>query len=94
MWEEVVGASLWISEDFQWIWMDFLHVDLQLYLYYLQGISRRQVLVSRVAFIFLQKLRLAFLGKFISFSIKICYLLSKYVPSSAEYVHLPILLWE
>ena len=28
MWEEVVGASLWISEDFPWIWVDFLHVDL------------------------------------------------------------------
>ena len=24
------GASLWISEDFQWIWVDVLHVDLQL----------------------------------------------------------------
>ena len=38
--EEVVGASLWISTDFQWIWLDFLHVDLHLYLYYLQSISR------------------------------------------------------
>ena len=37
--------SLWISTDFQWIWVDFLHVDSHLYLYYLQGISRRQVLV-------------------------------------------------
>ena len=27
MWKEVAGASLWISEDFQWIWVDFLHVD-------------------------------------------------------------------
>ena len=25
MWEEVVGASLWISEDFHKILMDFLH---------------------------------------------------------------------
>ena len=45
MWEEGVGASLWISKDFQWIWVDFLHVDSHLYLYYLQGISRRQVLM-------------------------------------------------
>ena len=29
MWEEVVGASLWISEDFHWILVDFLHVDLR-----------------------------------------------------------------
>ena len=28
MWEEVVGASLWISLNFHWIWVDFLHVDL------------------------------------------------------------------
>ena len=27
MWEEVVGASLWISVDFHWILVDFLHVD-------------------------------------------------------------------
>ena len=27
-WEEVVGASLWISADSQWIWVDFLHMDL------------------------------------------------------------------
>ena len=40
MWEEVVGASLWISEDFQWIWVDILHVDSHLYLCYLEGISR------------------------------------------------------
>ena len=32
--------SLWISTDFQWIWVDFLHVDSHLYLYYLQSISR------------------------------------------------------
>ena len=31
MWEEVVGASLWISEDFHWMWLDFLHVDLHLF---------------------------------------------------------------
>ena len=45
MWEEVVGASLWISVDFQSIWTDFLHVDSHSYLYNVQGISRRQVLV-------------------------------------------------
>ena len=30
MWEEVVGASLWISVDFQWILLDFLHTDLNI----------------------------------------------------------------
>ena len=25
--------SLWISTDFQWIWVDFLHVDLHLYIF-------------------------------------------------------------
>ena len=39
-----------ISLYFWWIWVDFLHVDLQLDFYYLQGVSRRHVLVSRVAF--------------------------------------------
>ena len=34
-----------IIEDFQWIWVDILHVDSHLYLYYLQAISSRQVLV-------------------------------------------------
>ena len=28
MWEEVVGASLWISAAFHWILVDFFHVDL------------------------------------------------------------------
>ena len=32
MWENLVGASLWMSEGFQWIWVDFLHLDLYLYL--------------------------------------------------------------
>ena len=40
MWKEVVGASLWISIDLQWIWVDFLHVDSHLYLQYLQNISK------------------------------------------------------
>ena len=26
MWEAVVDASLWISADFQYIWVEFLHV--------------------------------------------------------------------
>ena len=47
MWEEVVMASLWISSDFQWIWVDFLHVDSHLYLYYLQSIYRRQILTAK-----------------------------------------------
>ena len=42
MWEEVAGASHRISVDFQWIGVDILHVDLYLYLYYLQGISTLQ----------------------------------------------------
>ena len=28
MWEEVVGASLWNSLDFSWIWVNILHEDL------------------------------------------------------------------
>ena len=47
MWEEVVGASLWISVDFQWIWVDLLHVDSHAYLFYLQSICRRQVLIAK-----------------------------------------------
>ena len=39
MWEEVVGASLWISLDLQWIWVDFFHVDLHLCFHHLQGIT-------------------------------------------------------
>ena len=27
MWEKVVYASLWISVDCLWIWVDFLHMD-------------------------------------------------------------------
>ena len=27
MWEEVVGASLWISDDFPWIGAELLHVN-------------------------------------------------------------------
>ena len=52
MWEEVVGASLWISEDFLWIWVDFLHMDPHLYLYYLQSIYRRPALIAKVGFFF------------------------------------------
>ena len=61
MWEEVVCASLWISVEFQWIWVDFLHVDLRLYLYYLQSIYRRQVLTAKPSLYFSsQSLRLSF----------------------------------
>ena len=28
MWEEVVGASLRISKNLEWVWVAFLHVDL------------------------------------------------------------------
>ena len=34
MWEEVVGASLWISVDFQWIGMNYLQVDSHVNLYF------------------------------------------------------------
>ena len=34
------GASLWNSVDFQWIWVDFLHVALHLYIHDLQSIAR------------------------------------------------------
>ena len=50
-WEEVLFASLWISEDFQWIWVDFLHVDSHLYLYYLQSIYGTKALTAKIAFV-------------------------------------------
>ena len=40
MWEVVVGASLWISPDFQWILMEFLHVDLTFYpIWHISGLA-------------------------------------------------------
>ena len=38
LWGAGPPPSLWISKDFQWVWMDFLHVDSHLYLYYLQSL--------------------------------------------------------
>ena len=74
--------GLWISTDFQWIWLDFLHVDWHLYLYYLQSTSRRQVLVSWVAFIYAyQSLLLSFLfvlKKDLSLAIKDAIQVSKF----------------
>ena len=52
MWEEVMGASLYISKDLRWIWVDFLHVDSHLYLYYLQSISK----IFQVDYIILSRL--------------------------------------
>ena len=40
MWEEVVGASSWISVDFPWIWVDFLHMEMHVDFLYLQGIPK------------------------------------------------------
>ena len=68
MWEEVVGASLWISVDFRRIcWVDFLHVDSHLYFDYLQSIIAispgRHVLTEPVSLYYSYKLQIAFLYK-------------------------------
>ena len=65
--EEVVGDSLWISFDFQWIWVDVLHMDSHLYLYYLQNISRRQILTEPVSFHFVSDVEPFLFTKLIMF---------------------------
>ena len=39
MWEEVVGAALWISVDVHWIRVDILHVDLHLFVFCVLGLE-------------------------------------------------------
>ena len=31
MWGELMDDSVWISDDFHWIWVDLLHIDLHLF---------------------------------------------------------------
>ena len=63
--------ALWISKDFPWIWVDVLHLDSHSYLYYLQGISRREVPASHVTFSFLREFTFSF------FCIQLDYTLSE-----------------
>ena len=60
MWEEVVGASLWISGDFQWIGVDFLHVDSHFFIIYKAFPEDKSLLVVYVSLLLSQKLGLPF----------------------------------